>query len=234
MSARVSRQIGSCGLALAALLCMMKIANSADLVIDGVPIPDDVTIAPAPAGAPELLSRFPGAWVGAWDDTLKHILIVEQVRADGTARIVYGVGDEPAFGVARTYRRFDATVSGGSLAVAAGAFSARYELAPDNTLTGVFQRGAIRSNARLSKIDRADLRPDAVIAWSRRNVAFLDTALTEEGKPVRLEVVTFKPDGAGPFPLLVINHGSTGRGNDPALFRQTRWSFAIADLFTCK
>jgi dienelactone hydrolase len=234
MSACVARRIGSCGLALAASLWMMTPANSADVLIDGVPIPDDVTIAPAPEGTSELSSRFLGAWAGAWDDRLKHILIVEQVSADGSARIVYGVGDEPAFGIARTYRRFDATVSGGTLELAAGAFSARYELAPDNTLAGAFQRGATRSNARLSKIDGADLRPDAAIAWSRRTVGFLDTALTEDGKPVRLEVVTFKPDGAGPFPLLLVNHGSTGRGSNPALFRQTAWSFAIADVFTRK
>jgi dienelactone hydrolase len=56
------------------------------------------------------------------------------------------------------------------------------------------------------------------------------TGLVEDGRPVRLEVVIFKPPGQGPFPLAVINHGSTGRGNDPALFTQT-WSAAdLADF----
>jgi hypothetical protein len=31
--------------------------------------------------------------------------------------------------------------------------------------------------------------------------------LIEDGKRVRLEVVLLKPNGSGPFPLLVFNHG---------------------------
>ncbi len=104
-----------------------------------------------------------------------------------------------------------------------------------DTLSATFQRIATRSSARLAKIALDDLiRPGAAVAWNRRTVGFLDTPLIEDGKPVRLEVVVFKPDGAGPFPLLVVNHGSTGRGNDPARFKQTFWSVAIADHFTRK
>ena len=44
----------------------------------------------------------------------------------------------------------------------------------------------------------------------------ISTKLQENGKPIRLEVVIDKPAGDGPFPLLVVNHGSTGRGNNPA------------------
>ena len=43
----------------------------------------------------------------------------------------------------------------------------------------------------------------------------LNTSLLEAGKPVALEIVVFKPEGAGPFPTLVFNHGSVGNGNDP-------------------
>lgn len=56
------------------------------------------------------------------------------------------------------------------------------------------------------------------------------TGLVEDGKPVRLEVVTFKPSGQGPFPLAVINHGSTGRGNNPALFTRTWFNLDLADF----
>ena len=48
-----------------------------------------------------------------------------------------------------------------------------------------------------------------------RSVHMLTTSLIEEGKPVALEIVVFKPEGAGPFPTLVFNHGSVGNGNDP-------------------
>ena len=49
----------------------------------------------------------------------------------------------------------------------------------------------------------------------------IDPDLRENGKPVQLEVAVFKPNGAGPFPLLVFNHGSTGDGKDSELFGLT-------------
>jgi len=49
----------------------------------------------------------------------------------------------------------------------------------------------------------------------------INTTLLENGKPVRLEVVIDKPPGDGPFPLLVVNHGSTGEGINPAHCTQT-------------
>jgi pimeloyl-ACP methyl ester carboxylesterase len=75
--------------------------------------------------------------------------------------------------------------------------------------------------------------PGAKIAWTTPS-EFLNTTLREEGKPIRLEVVIKKPSGSGPFPLLVFNHGSTGRGTDPNLFTATYASSDIADLFVDK
>ena len=42
----------------------------------------------------------------------------------------------------------------------------------------------------------------------------------------------FRPAGTGPFPLAVVNHGSTGRGNDPRLFRQTFIAPMLAEFLT--
>jgi dienelactone hydrolase len=226
-------RIALCAFALAALWVMTDKAISAGLLVDGVPLPDDVKIAPASNAASPPSQRFPGAWVGAWDDYLKHILIVEDVRADGTAQVVSAIGDNPALNITRGWVRTNGNISGDTLTITSSSTST-YTLAA-STLTAAFQRGSIRSSARLSKIALDELiRPGAAIAWSKRAVEFLDTSLTENSKSVRLEVVLFKPDGAGPFPLLVINHGSTGLGNDPSLFKQTRWSFAPADVFTRK
>lgn len=69
------------------------------------------------------------------------------------------------------------------------------------------------------------------IAWSKRRVEFLTTDLVEDGRPVRLEVVLFKPEGEGPFPLIVFNHGSTGRGTSPERFTRTSWNFGLAEFF---
>src|SRR5262249_7198775 len=87
------------------------------------------------------------------------------------------------------------------------------------------------SRATMSRIELADLtRPGATIAWGLPNIEFLDTALMENGKPIRLETVLMKPSGSGPFPLAVFNHGSTGNGRNPSLFAQTGWSTEIANF----
>jgi dienelactone hydrolase len=57
------------------------------------------------------------------------------------------------------------------------------------------------------------------------------TKFVEEGKAVSLEVVMFKPKGSGPFPALMFNHGSTGRGNNPSLFTKTETSSPIYRFF---
>jgi hypothetical protein len=58
------------------------------------------------------------------------------------------------------------------------------------------------------------------------------TSLVEDAKPVRLELLVRKPDGAGPFPTVVFNHGSTGRGDNPARFRQSWSSQSAAQYFS--
>ena len=57
------------------------------------------------------------------------------------------------------------------------------------------------------------------------------TPFTENGQPVSLEVVLFKPLEGGRFPTLVMNHGSTGDGSDPTRFGITFTSKTIARYF---
>ena len=47
------------------------------------------------------------------------------------------------------------------------------------------------------------------------------TSLVEDGKSIRLELLISKPRGIGPFPVVIFNHGSTGRGDKPELFRRS-------------
>ena len=60
---------------------------------------------------------------------------------------------------------------------------------------------------------------------------WIATPFVEAGNPVRLEVLVRKPEGPGPFPAVVFNHGSTGRGNDPSLFTRSWSSVQAADYF---
>jgi len=57
------------------------------------------------------------------------------------------------------------------------------------------------------------------------------TKFVEKGKAISLEVVIFKPYGSGPFPTVMFNHGSTGRGNNPSLFAKTWTSSSIFRFF---
>ena len=56
--------------------------------------------------------------------------------------------------------------------------------------------------------------------------------VTIDGETVKLAVVTYKPAGPGPFPLLIFHHGSTGRGTDPSLFSRPNDPRPIAEWFT--
>lgn len=60
------------------------------------------------------------------------------------------------------------------------------------------------------------------------------TELQEGANPVALEIVIHTPAGAGPFPVLLFNHGSTGRGDNPALFAATYVNADISSYFSEK
>ena len=57
--------------------------------------------------------------------------------------------------------------------------------------------------------------------FAERIDARATTSFVEDGEPVELEVVLFKPLEGERFPLLVVNHGSTGNGSDPSRFGET-------------
>lgn len=174
------------------------------LFIDGVPIPEDAHVLPAPQSASETQKRLLGAWVGTWNHSCRHILIVEDIHVDGEARVVWANGDDSE------WSREEGIVSGDTLTTADGLIT--YKLTATDKLLAECECFTHIANARMSRIELAALtRPGATINWPD-GVEFLDTDLTEDGKRVRLEVVLFKPNGSGPFPLLVFNHGRIYKG----------------------
>ena len=195
-------------------------AAFADRTVDGVPIPDDVSIAPDTAAASDNGRNFLGAWIGRWGGTLKHILILESLQSDGTAQVIYAVGDNPNANVKSAWHRLPATLRDDTLTIT-GAFTATYKLTTATTATGSFQSGRARSQAEMTKVDFAALTgPGRKVFVGDPKSIMIATKLRENGQPIRLEVAIAKPQGKGPFPLVVINHGSTGRGDNPALFRR--------------
>jgi pimeloyl-ACP methyl ester carboxylesterase len=218
-------------LALIAFMSVTRPLSAADRLVDGVPLPRDAEVATVVEAAPAELRQWAGVWVGAWGGTLKHVLLVESVAAGGSARVVYAVGDNPWFGIRRAWSRHEATVVGRRLTISEAGFSATYDLNGQGGLSATYTRGQIVSHATMTKTDLATLtEPNAVIPWTRGKSELLRTALIEDGKPVDLEVVIFRPNGAGPFPLAMFNHGSTGNGTKPALFTETLFDVGLADF----
>ena len=58
--------------------------------------------------------------------------------------------------------------------------------------------------------------------------------VTIDGEQVKLATITYKPDGGGPFPVLIFHHGSTGRGTDPSIFTRPSNPKALAEWFTAR
>jgi dienelactone hydrolase len=64
-----------------------------------------------------------------------------------------------------------------------------------------------------------------------RTTERMATPWSENGRPLTLEMVVYRPLGAGPYPTLVFHHGSTGNGDDPTQFRVTATSETVARVF---
>jgi dienelactone hydrolase len=208
-----------------------------DLNIDGVPLPSDASV----ASATGLQRRWGGVWVGAWNGGLKHILLVERIAEDGVAAVVFAEADNPHTREKARWRRFDAVVSERTLTVAervalsvnltVPVFTATYNLDENGQVDAVFKSGDRIARAAMSRMDLRSLRKrDAVVPWSRGTSELLQTDLRDEGNPIRLETVIFRPSGPGPFPLAVFNHGTTGRSPTPELLKETWVSLEIADF----
>jgi len=201
----------------------------ADSDINGVPIPDDATVIAAEPAAP-----FSAAWVGRWGGELKHILIVERVKDGGTADVVFAWGDAPQLGIKRGWNRPDARIDGNTLTLAGSDYSASYRRTSPGWVEASYERGPLNRRAELTQMNFAALlAPNMTFAAAGESI-MIDSGLLENGQPIRLQVVIFKPEGAGPFPLLVVNHGSTGKGTRPELFKQVYSDPAFAKIFVNK
>ena len=197
-----------------------QLAAATDRLVDDVPLPADVKI--AESSVEPSYKHWLGLWTGAWGGSLNHVMVVESVADDGKASVIYAIGDNPSLGIRREWSRHVAKISDRRLKIAKGEFSATYELMSSGKIKAYYQFGEIRSFALLQKAALVELiEPGARVDWTSGESELVLTDLVEDGKPVRLEIVTFAPPGDGPFPLAVLNHGSTGWGTDPKSFAET-------------
>ena len=102
------------------------------------------------------IARFQGAWIGTRQDD-RHILVVERVRPDGHAHVVFARSDSAFYGMNREWWRDDATIAGGVLTMT-GFRIFRYTFeGPDRLyMTATLKSGAVTSGV-LVRADAARL-----------------------------------------------------------------------------
>ena len=104
-------------------------------------------------------------------------------------------------------------------------------MAEDGGLKAHYERDGKVANATMIKADLPSLHQAGcrryMDAWQLRIPA---NRSDRRRKPVCIEVLIFRPKGAGPFRLAVINHGSTGRGGNPRRFTETWFAPDLADF----
>lgn len=215
----------ACFVVLAVVLTLTSLVSAQP----AVPLPADVTVeAPGPDVSPEL-AKFASVWGnGAWDGLLAHVLVVEQVRPDGQAPVVYAYGDAPDWNVTRGHARVTARVEGGALTfdLRGGRVRVQYRFEGES-LRGTYTIGDRVSTVTLVRTTVADLAktpapPGQVAAGGVETVRI---PLTESGffgrkRVLTLEGTLYRPTAEGPRPVLIFNHGSTGPGAIPPTLTQ--------------
>lgn len=199
-------------------------------------VPPDVAILAPGSGVAPSKARWSGIWSG-WGcvgQVCDVKLVVEKLNDEG-ATIVYAAATDSSELTERAQAVFSndelkATLSTGTV------LSFRIRSGDSGVMEFVgYNKGELRiagvlsQTAALPKKGAPAQTPPLAKTTERMPTPFID-----DGKPVTLEVVIYKPTGNGPFPALMFNHGSTGNGDNPALFTSTYGSAAIARFFTDK
>ena len=68
----------------------------------------------------------------------------------------------------------------------------------------------------------------AANAWSQETRM---VPISVDGKTVSLEMLIYKPEGEGPFPTIIFNHGSTGTGRDENIIKRTLRYTELGNFF---
>ena len=206
----------------------MHNAQAQPLTVDPetiVPLPDKFDMeTPAPDVSPEI-ARFQGAWIGTWRDD-RHILVVERVKADGRANVVFAVSDSAYYDANREWWRDEATITNGVL-VMTGFRTFRYAFdGPDRLyMTATLNNGGVTSGT-LIRADATRLAAgDRPIDWpwpgERVWIPHLTVRTPDGARPIMLEATFYPPAGPDPAPLAILTHGS-----DVGRNQLRTWSFS--------
>src|SRR3954451_14020939 len=202
-------------ISVAVLMSWLSSAQAQSLTVDPesiVPLPDKFEMEMPASDVPPEMARFHGAWIGTWQDD-RHILVVERIRPDGHANVVFARSDSAFYGMNREWWRDKATIADGVLTMT-GFRAFRYAFdGPDRLyMTATLKSGAVTSGA-LVRTDAAPLPAgDRPAEWpwpgERVSMPHLTVRTPDGARPIMLEATFYRPAGLDPAPLAIITHGS--------------------------
>lgn len=187
-------------------------------------LPADVAIVQPGADVPPSRSRWSGRWQG-WacaGQACDVKIAVERIQGDG-ATVVYAGASATSFYVHRGESRFSGDEL--HLRLHTGALLV-LRLRADGDMEMALWRPDMELRAA-GVLTQRPLGPPR-----NRTVERLGTPWTHEAQPVALELVVYRPESSGPWPTLVVNHGSTGNGDRPDQFAHVFTSLDMVRHFT--
>ena len=184
-----------------------------------VELPPDLAVAPPGADVAPGIAAFAGYWGGdRWDGgPSPHSLVVESVRADGTATVVYAWGANQEEHSAHGWWRLHGRIADGHLALRLPTGnSADYSIGADGRLLGRDTNDAgWRSYALLDRIDGSD-RATAIAEarkrsgrlWREIDIPEHARTGTDRNTDLTLRATLYRLRSPGRQPLVILNHGS--------------------------
>lgn len=210
------------------LLLFIQNALAQPLTVDPesvVPLPDKFDMAPPTPNVPPEIARFYGAWIGTWGDDIRTILVVERVRPDGRADVIFAHGDSAWYGTYREWWRTEAKIADGKLTIAGDAMKIPWLRTlqfvfdgPDRLfMTSTYPARGVLAGA-LSRTDVIRLAAgDRPAEWPRPGervwIPHLTVRTPDGARPIMLEATYYRPADTALAPLAIITHGSDAGRN---------------------
>ncbi|WP_458764887.1 alpha/beta hydrolase family protein [Cupriavidus basilensis] len=187
-------------------------------------LPPSVAALPPDASLPPALSRWSGTWNG-WS--------CRDALCDSRVAI------------------YNLTASGAVVDYAAASASQTINDNVEARFVGDELQMRLRTGATLSlrlrpdgdmemSLSKPDGQPLSLGILSRgpapylRQVERIKTQWVENGREVQLELIIHRPRGPGPFPTIVMNHGSTGIGDRPEWFKRPWANPQLSTFFVAR
>jgi dienelactone hydrolase len=188
-------------------------------------LPSDITITPPAANLSADKARWSGMWTGwACGASLCDVKVAVEKVTDTGATLVYAGSSSQS----TVNDRGEALFVNDELVfrVKTGA-NLVLRLRP----TGEMEFSIWKPDTRLISTGLLTQKP---VDDYTRTIERVPTPWVENGKAQTLEMVVYRPTGPGPFPTLVMNHGSTGSGDKPERFANTWTNPDLARVFVRK